>query len=160
MFPDTTVYLTKKNQTTYCYCKRQFLSKWCIFNLNCTINYLTQAVYHLRSKHTSTSKHNTCSLSGLHETKMLIKTTLSVPSWKQGCLWLHQSKLSLFHPFLLSSKLDHKTCPVLLWVIEAGMYEGTSFSLLKDRSQLARILPLATLLAKQFEECQDFSSTR
>jgi len=23
----------KKNQTTYCYCKRQFLSKWCIFNL-------------------------------------------------------------------------------------------------------------------------------
>jgi len=47
------------------------------------------------------------------------KTVLFVPSSKQIRLWFHQSQLSLFRPFLESSKLDHKTCPVLLLVIEA-----------------------------------------
>jgi len=68
---------------------------------------------------------------------MLINTTLSVPLSKQSLLWFHQSKLSLFRPFLFSSKLDHITCSDLLLVIEARRYESTSFSLLKDRSRLA-----------------------
>jgi len=40
-------------------------------------------------------------------------------------------------PFRQSSKLDHTTCPDLFLVTEARRYERTSFSLLKDRSQLA-----------------------
>jgi len=65
---------------------------------------------------------------------MLIKT-LSVPLSKQSRLWFHQSKLSLFRPFLFSSKLGHTTSPDLLLVIEARKYESTSFSLLKDSLQ-------------------------
>jgi len=45
------------------------------------------------------------------------KTTLSVTLSKQNRLWFHQSKLSLFRPFLFSLKLNRTTCPDLL-VIE------------------------------------------
>jgi len=55
----------------------------------------------------------------LNYTKMAIKTTLSVPLSKQSRLWFYQMKLSLFRPFLFSSKLDHTTCSDLLLVIEA-----------------------------------------
>ena len=43
----------------------------------------------------------------------------------------------LFRPFLFSSKLYHITFPDLLLINEAQRYERTSFSLLKDRLQLA-----------------------
>jgi len=39
MLPDKILYPTKKNQTIYCNCKRQFLSKRNTFNLNCATNY-------------------------------------------------------------------------------------------------------------------------
>ena len=67
---------------------------------------------------------------------MLIKTDFSVPLLKQSRLWFHQSKLLQFRPFLFSSKLCHITFPDLLLINEARKHERTSFSLLKDRSQL------------------------
>jgi len=45
--------------------------------------------------------------------------------------------LSLFRPFLFSSKPDHTTCPDLLLVIEAWTYKRMRFSLPKDLSQHA-----------------------
>ena len=62
---------------------------------------------------------NICRLFRSNYTKMLIKTTLSVLLSKHSLLWFHQRKISLFRPFLFSSKLDHTTCSDLLLVIEA-----------------------------------------
>jgi len=67
---------------------------------------------------------------------------------KQSLLWFHQSQLSLFRPFVFSSKLDHTTCPDLLLVIEARRYERTSFSLLKDRSELAIHTAIISIICK------------
>jgi len=61
--------------------------------------------------------------------KIAFNTTLSVPLSKQSRLWFHQRKLSLFRPFLFSSKLDHTTCSDLLLVTEARR--------LKDQFQFA-----------------------
>jgi len=58
--------------------------------------------------------------------------------------------------FLHKSKLDHTICPDLFLVLEARKYESTSFSALKDRSQLCnRYCYRQQLFAKQFEECQE-----
>jgi len=35
----TKLYILQKNQTTYCNCKRQFLSERNTFNLDCTTNF-------------------------------------------------------------------------------------------------------------------------
>jgi len=85
----------------------------------------------------------------------MLKTILSVLLSKQSRLWFHQSKLSLFRPFLFSSKLDHTTLPDLLLVIEARRYERTSFILLKIVRILQYILPSSALFAKQLEERQE-----
>ena len=70
---------------------------------------------------------------------MLIKT-------KQHSLCLYRNKVvydfikvqqAFAASFLFSSKLYHITFPDLLLINEARRYERTSFSLLKDRSQLA-----------------------
>ena len=71
-----------------------------------------------------------------------------MPLLKQSLLCFHPSKLFLFRPFLFSSKLDHTTCPDLLFVIEARRYERTSFSLLKGRSELAIHTAIISIICK------------
>jgi len=51
-------------------------------------------------------------------------------------------------PYLYSSKLDHTICLVLFLVIGARRYENTSFSLLKDRSQLAWDTAVNSIICK------------
>ena len=51
------LYILEKNQTIYCNCKQQFLLKRNTFNLNRTINYFMQVMYHLCSKNTIPLKH-------------------------------------------------------------------------------------------------------
>jgi len=111
VLPDKIVYLTK-NQTT-CNCKWQ----WNTFNLNCIIN--ASHVSFVLEKHTSIET-TISSLYWLNYKKMLPKTTHSEPLSKQSRLWFHQSKLSLFCPFLFPSKLNHTTCPDFMLAIDAG----------------------------------------
>ena len=88
---------------------------------------------------------------------MLIKTKQHFPCLYRSKLVYDFIKVSLlFRPFLFSSKLYHITFPDLLLINEARKYERTSFSLLKDCSQLpvnTVSLPSSALFAKQFEEC-------
>jgi len=62
---------------------------------------------------------------------MLITTTPPVPLSNQIRQKYHQSRFSLFRPFLYSSKLYHTICPDVFSVIEAWRCERI------DSSQLA-----------------------
>ena len=144
--PDKIVYLTI-NQGTYGHCKRQFLPNE---------THLIELYNKLfNASHVSLVLENNTSIEklvypALDYTQMLIKTTLSLPSSKQVCLWFHHSQLSLFCPFLYSSKLDHTNFPDLLLVTEVRSYERTSFSLLNDRSQLAIDAVIVSIISKAF----------
>jgi len=58
--------------------------------------------------------------------------------------WITQNQC----PFVYSSKLDHTICPDLYLVVEDRRHESTSYSLLKDRSQLAIATAIVSIIYK------------
>jgi len=48
----------------------------------------------------------------------------------------------------IEATVDHKSYPILFWIIETRRYERTSFSLLKDLSQLAIDTAIVSIICK------------
>jgi len=99
-----------------------------------------QVVYHFCSKNIIQSRHKRIQPFPVKLHKNAKKQNNSSRAFIKAKSAMISSKYSgrlLFPPFLFSSKLYHITFPDLLFVNEARRYERTSFSLLKNRSQLA-----------------------
>ena len=79
---------------------------------------------------------NIFSLFRLNYTKMPIKTNTFRAFVEANSSMISSKQAFAVSSFLFSSKLYHVTFPDLLLINEVRRYERTSFSLLKDRSQL------------------------